>query len=70
MENVIVIFPESRSVLVDGEVTGETNSILRVNEGTHTFKLSDPQDYKPKWRRVLVSQTNPNNPKEVTFEKA
>ncbi len=37
MEFVTVRFPESRIVLIDGEEAGMTNSVLRVNEGTHTL---------------------------------
>jgi len=70
MEYVIVWFHESRTVLIDGEESGTTNRILRVDEGTHTFRLADPQDYKPTRRRVKVTQTNSVKPMEVTFEKA
>jgi hypothetical protein len=69
MENVIVKFPEQRTVLIDGEESGETNTILRVEAGTHTFKLGDPADYTPSWRRKKVAGTSPVKPMEVAFEK-
>jgi hypothetical protein len=69
MEFVIVRFPESRTVLIDGEEGGFTNEILRINEGTHNFKLDGPKDYQPAWRRPTVTGTNPNAPMEVNFEK-
>lgn len=69
MEFVTVRFPESRIVLIDGDEAGMTNSVLRVNEGTHTFRLAGPQDYKPAWRRPSVTGTNPVEPMEVTFEQ-
>jgi hypothetical protein len=69
MEYVVVKFPERRIVIVDGEEGGITNTKMRVDEGTHTFKLSDPKDYKPAWRRPTVTGTNPNEPMEVIFEK-
>jgi hypothetical protein len=69
MEYVIVRFPESRIVLINGEEGGNTDRMLRVNEGTHTFKLDGPKDYKPAWRRPTVTGTNPNEPMEVIFEK-
>jgi hypothetical protein len=69
MEHVIVRFLENRIVLVDGREGGITNSKFEVNEGKHTFKLADPQDYRPNWRRPTVTGTNSINPMEVIFEK-
>ena len=69
MEYVRVVFPESRIVLIDGEEGGLTNRSLRIDEGTHTFKLDGDQDYTPNWRRPTVTGTNPNAPMEVIFEK-
>lgn len=69
MEHVTIKYPESRAVLIDGEETGMTNTILRIEEGTHTFSLGDPADYKPSFRRVKVKGTSPIKPKEVTFVK-
>ena len=69
MEHVIVRFPESRIVFIDGAEGGITNRRLRVDEGTHTFKLADPKDYTPNWRRPTVTGTNPIKPMEVIFEK-
>ena len=69
MEYVTVTFSKSRTVLIDGEEAGLTNKTLRVEAGMHTFKLSDPQDYNPKWRRRLVQDTTSIEPMEVSFEK-
>jgi len=69
MEHVTVKYPEPRTVLIDGEESGTTNSILRVEEGTHTFRLTGPKDYQPSFRRVKVSDTSPINPKEIIFAK-
>jgi hypothetical protein len=67
MEHVIIMYPKSRTVLIDGEETGMTNTILRVEEGTHTFRLDGPKDYKPSFRRVKVHDTSPIDPREITF---
>ncbi len=67
MEHLLVHFPVSRTVLIDGEESGTTNAIFRVEEGTHTIGLGDPQDYKPSSRTVNVRDTTPIKPKEVTF---
>ena len=70
MEHVIVKYPEAREVMIDGEPTGTTNTILRVEQGTHTFSLAGASDYKPASRTVLAHNTSPVKPMEVTFEKA
>jgi hypothetical protein len=69
MEHVLVHFPVSRTVLIDGEESGKTNVVLRVEEGTHTFSLGSPQDYRPSSRSVNVKGTSPIKPREVTFVK-
>jgi hypothetical protein len=69
MEHLLVHFPASRTVLIDGEESGTTNAILRVEEGTHTISLGDPQDYKPPSRTVNIKGTTPIKPREVTFVK-
>lgn len=47
MEHVIVEFDEERDVYVDAQRNGKTNQMLRLGAGTHTFSLSDPQNYSP-----------------------
>jgi hypothetical protein len=69
MEHLLVKFPASRTVLIDGEEAGRTNKILRVEEGTHTISMGDPRDYKPSSRTVKVKGTSPIKPREVTFVK-
>jgi hypothetical protein len=69
MEHVLIKFPVSRTVLIDGEESGMTNTVLRIEEGTHTFGLGDPQDHKPSSRTVNVQGTTPIKPREVTFVK-
>lgn len=69
MENVIVKYPGTRTVFIDGEDTGVTNTVLRIEAGTHTFNLGEPKNYKPAFRRRKVTGTSPVKPMEVTFEK-
>jgi len=69
MEYVIVRYSKKRGVLVDGEESGSTDTILRLEQGTHTFSLDGPQDYKPSFRRRMVKDTTPIKPLEVTFDK-
>jgi hypothetical protein len=70
MEYVIVRFPRTRTVCIDGEESGETDERLRVEEGTHTINLGQPRDYAPKWRRPTVTGTTPLRPMEIEFEEA
>jgi hypothetical protein len=69
MEHLLVIFPVSRTVLIDGEESGMTNTVLRVEEGTHTMGLGEPRDYKPLSRTVIIKGTSPIKPRKVTFVK-
>lgn len=70
MEYVTVKYPEPRTVYIDGEDAGQTNVTLRVEEGTHTFDLGNPVDYKPGAITVAIKNTTAVRPQEVRFEKA
>lgn len=67
MEYVTVRFPASRKVFINGEAAGETNIVLRMQEGVHTFDLGSPADYQPLFLRLKVAGTTPAQPLEVTF---
>jgi PEGA domain len=69
MEYLIVRFPDSRTVYVDGEECGFTNRKFRVEAGTHTVSLGDPRNYTPNWRRPTVTATTALHPMEVTFDR-
>ena len=75
MEYVIVDFPDRREVLVDGAVAGYTRDLggepsqLRIDEGTHRFRLRGPDDYIPLWLTVDVFDTNVNEPLTIFFTK-
>jgi hypothetical protein len=68
-EYVIVRFPESRTVRVDGVPGGLTNKVLQVERGRHTFTLEGVKNYEPTRRRPLVMGTTTRKPMEVHFEK-
>ncbi len=70
MEYIVVHYPETRTVYIDGEENGETGDMLRVEEGTHTINLGDPRDYAPKWRRPQVTDTTSRQPMIIEFEPA
>lgn len=68
-EYLVVKFVEPRSVLIDGEISGQTGVVLSIDRGTHVIQLSDPQDYNPKSQKRLITGTTFAKPMEVTFEK-
>jgi hypothetical protein len=69
MEIIIVLYPTRRTVFIDDEENGQTGDRLRVEEGTHTINLGDPRDYRPKWRRPMVTGTTSIQPMIIEFEK-
>lgn len=70
MEYVIVRFEEDRGLIVDGVPQGRTNETLELEKGVHTIKIQPPPtNFSPKWRRVTLSDTSEESPREVTFER-
>jgi len=47
MEYVVVSYPTTRKVRIDGQDAGFTNDTLMVETGNHLFDLGDPRDYQP-----------------------
>lgn len=69
MEYVIVKYPVTRDVNIDGEQNGQTNEKLYIDAGTHTFDLGLPKDYTPEEQDVVVSGTDVLTPMEITFTR-
>ena len=69
MEYVRVIFPTKRLVYIDGEKSGHTNEVLRVEAGTHIFTLGNVANYKPSFRKVVATDTTVFEPMEVVFTR-
>jgi hypothetical protein len=67
MEYVKVTFPTGRLVYIDGEESGYTNEVLRVDAGTHVFELGNLANYRPASRKVTVQDTTEIEPLEVAF---
>ena len=67
MEYVIVLFRESRTVLIDGNEAGPTNETLRVNEGFHTFSLAGPANFTPPEQTIKIANTTQVSPQGVSF---
>lgn len=69
MEYVEVRFSKQRSVYINNEENGQTNTILRVGTGTHSFSLGEPKDYSPSEIIERISDTNPLEPFIIEFEE-
>lgn len=69
MEYVIVSFPTSRNVFINGNQNGKTNEKLRVPAGTHRFDLGPLKNYTPDFQDVPVSGTTVLDPKMILFSK-
>lgn len=67
MAHVQVIYPTERTVYIDGEDNGSTNTVLRVDEGTHLFDLGEPVDYEPESQEEVVADTTVLKPLTITF---
>lgn len=69
MEYVLVVYTTDRTVYIDGEDGGQTNTALRVDAGTHVFDLGNPRNYKPASRKPVVQDTTELNPLKLIFRK-
>lgn len=69
MEYVKVIFPTTRYVYIDGEQGGRTNTVLRIEAGTHVFDLGNLANYAPESQELVVEGTTVLAPLVVAFAK-
>lgn len=69
MEYLIIAYPQSRIVIIDGEEGGITNSVICIEKGTHTFDLGEPLNYHPEKVKKRVRHTTSVKPMEIFFEE-
>ena len=69
MEYVVVTFPTVRQVYIDGEKCGQTNSVLRVDAGTHIFTLGPYANYTPESQEIAVDGSSVLAPLEIIFSR-
>jgi len=69
MEYLIVRFPESRNVWIDGVPQGRTDIVLELEAGTHDITLAPPHDFSPLGQTVLLQNTAPLDPCRVEFHR-
>jgi hypothetical protein len=70
MEFLVVHYPTSRRVKVDGTFNGRTQEVIQLEGGTHGISLGPPYNFAPAEQEVVLQDTSPLCPLEVTFEKA
>jgi hypothetical protein len=67
MEFMIVKFPGTREVRVDGVPHGRTNIILQFEAGIHDVTLGPPWNFAPLEQKVRLVNTAALDPYRVEF---
>jgi hypothetical protein len=67
MEFLIVHFPRSRRVRVDGEFNGRTEELIEIEAGRHVVTLGPPANFTPEERIVILKDTSELEPREIDF---
>lgn len=69
MEYLVVRFPQSRPVKIDGEFNGRTGQLIELEAGTYTISLGPPPNFAPESQQVVLKDTSALNPKEAVFHE-
>jgi len=67
MEFLIVMFPGTRAVRVDGALQGWTNTVLQLEAGDHDVTLEPPQNFSPVSQHILLQNTAALDPYRIQF---
>jgi hypothetical protein len=69
MEYLIVEYPTSRRVVIDGEELGRTDThFFEIEAGRHVVTLSAPRNFKPQQHTIVLKGTNQLAPRKLRFE--
>jgi PEGA domain len=68
LEYLVVLYPKTRPVKVDGQQLGSTNRILMLETGSHQVTLDGPPDFQPPELAVSVRNTSALTPMTVEFQ--
>ncbi len=68
-EYLEVLFPQSRTVLINGECNGETNKLIELEGGRYEVTLAPPADFTPERQEIDLRNTAPLSPKQVEFKE-
>ncbi len=66
-EFLLVKFPESRQLVLNGFTQGRTNMVTRLEAGTYTVELAGQHNYSPDSQTVTLRFTAITNPAVLTF---
>lgn len=69
VEYLLVVFPEDRAVLADGDKVGVTNHVLMLPPNEYEISL-DGAGYTPASQDVILAGTLLVRPKVITFAPA
>jgi hypothetical protein len=67
MEFLIVLFPETRGVRVDGAPQGWANTVLQFEAGEYDITLEPPANFAPVSQHVLLQNTAALDPCRIQF---
>jgi len=68
-EFLVVLFPRSRRVMINGEFMGTTNKKLELEIGKYEVTLGPPPNFTPEKRDVDLRNTSSLMPMTVEFEE-
>ena len=66
-EFLLVKFPESRQLVLNGFTQGRTNMVVRLEAGTYTVGLAGKQNYSPDCQTVTLRFSSITSPTIVSF---
>jgi hypothetical protein len=69
IEYLLVVFPQDRAVLADGDKVGVTNHVLMLPANEYEITL-DGGGYTPKSQDVILTGTSVVRPKVIIFAPA
>jgi hypothetical protein len=69
VEYLIVEYPTSRRVVIDGEELGRTDvHYFEIEAGKHVVTLAAPFNFKPPQHTIVLKGTNQLSPRRIRFE--
>jgi hypothetical protein len=70
MEYLLAHFSRSRRVVIDDIFSGRTEEIIELEAGAHIVALGPPFNFTPSSIKIVLRDTSPLTPMEVTFDPA
>jgi PEGA domain len=70
MEFLVILFPRSRRVMVNGEFMGNTNVVLELEGGPYEVTLGPPKNFTPDKHDIYLRNTAALMPLIIEFKEA